>query len=76
MSKRLLAGAAALTALGALDEQVAALQLDLENAAPGESGDAASLRQRQLAECSRLAEALGEARKAQAAAELKQQTGR
>ena len=76
ITKRLLTGAEALAVLGSLDEEVATLQLDLKNAAPNESSDAAKVRAANLAECERLAEELAEVRRAEAQAELMQQIGR
>ena len=72
LSKRLMTGAEALAALGELDAEVAELVLDLRNAtvAPGEP---TRLKEEKLAELAALAEAVAEARKEEASAELARQ---
>ena len=75
LSKRLMTGAEALAALGELDAEVAELVLDLRNAtvAPGEP---TRLKEEKLAELAALAEAVAEARKEEASAELARQLRR
>ena len=76
ISKRLLTGGEALAELGGLDEELAGLAQDLKNAAPNESSEAASARAARIAECDALSVALGDARREEAQAELRAQTGR
>ena len=76
LTKRLFDVAEAQVQLGALDEEVGAIAQDLKNAAPGESSEAAAVRKEHLAECARLAEELGEARRAEGEAQLRAQLGR
>ena len=76
VTKRLLSGAEALGELGGLSDEVAALAQDVTNAAPHEAAEAAARRSAQLAELENLAAELDEARRVEALAELRGQTGR
>ena len=76
ITKRLLSGAEALATLGGLDDEVAAILQDLQNAAPNESSEAAAVRAARLTECEAMQHALAAARQAEAQAELMGQIGR
>ena len=69
-------GSLALAVLGALEEEVGTILLDLKNAAPNESSDAAKVREANVAECEKLTAELADVRRAEAQAELMQQIGR
>ena len=75
ITKRLLSGAEALATLGGLDDEVAAILQDLQNAAPNESSEAAAVRAARLTECEAMQHALA-AQGRPAQAELMGQIGR
>ena len=76
LRKRLLDAAEAQVQLGALEEELNAISLDLKNAAPNETSDAAAVRRERLAECARVGDELSAARKEHADALLGAQLGR
>ena len=76
LRKRLLDAAEAQVQLGALEEELNAISLDLKNAAPNVTSDAAAVRRERLAECARVGDELSAARKEHADALLGAQLGR
>ena len=76
LSKRLVTGAEATTALGEVEEELAAIAQDLANAAPNESSEAATIREKHLAECAEISELLSQARADETRSQLMADLGR
>ena len=76
LTKRLLDSAEAQVQLGALDEEIGEITLDLKNAAPNESSEAAGVREQRLAQAAEIADELRAARDELKAADLAAQLGR
>ena len=76
LSKRLVTGAEATTALGEVEEELAAIAQDLANAAPNESSEAATTREKHLAECAEISELLSQARADETRSQLMADLGR